>query len=149
MVTRYANFEWKGIFLQLLSTTKVKLVDKMMQSAYLCVILHTKHKKLPFIAVLTRLLILGKIQDGDQCWWRHSPPAAPPSIKYTSSCWEDQRLPTEGKIVSKYCNISKTMGRGSTPPPSLYYDKDINLRVYARGLSGVVDFNSCACYCKH
>ena len=28
---------------QLLSTIKVKLLDEMMQSAYLCVILHVKH----------------------------------------------------------------------------------------------------------
>ena len=49
---------------QLLSTIKVKLVDEMMQSAFLCIILHVKHKKLPFIAVL----ILGKIQDGGHCW---------------------------------------------------------------------------------
>ena len=34
-------------------TIKVKLVDEMKQSAYLCVILHVKHKKLPFIAILT------------------------------------------------------------------------------------------------
>ena len=54
------------------------------------------------------IFILDKIQDGDQdgdrVWWRHSPPAAPPSIKYTSTCREDQRLSTEGKIVSKYWN---------------------------------------------
>ena len=37
-------FEWKYMFFQLLSTTKVKIVDEMMQSAYLCVILHNKHK---------------------------------------------------------------------------------------------------------
>ena len=30
--------------------------------------------------------ILGKIQDGDHCWWHHRPPVAPPAIKYTSSC---------------------------------------------------------------
>ena len=42
---------------------------------------HVKHKKLPFLAVLTWFPILGKIQDrgqdGDHCWWRHRPPAAP------------------------------------------------------------------------
>ena len=54
---------------QLLSTIKVKLVDEMMKSPYLCIILHVKNKKkLPFIAVLTRFLILGKIQDGGHCW---------------------------------------------------------------------------------
>jgi len=35
------------------STMKVKLLDEMMQSAYLCVILHGKHKKLIFITVFT------------------------------------------------------------------------------------------------
>ena len=49
------------------------------------------------------------------------PPAAPPPIKYTSSCREDQRRSTEGKIVSKYCNLSKTQGEGGVhhpnPPP--------------------------------
>ena len=51
------------------------------------------------------------------------PPAAPPPIKYTSSCREDQRCSTEGKIVSKYCNLSKTQGEGGsitpTPPDPL------------------------------
>ena len=37
----------------------------MRQNTYLCVILHVKHKKLPLLAVFTRFLILGKIQDGD------------------------------------------------------------------------------------
>ena len=80
------------------------------------------NKKSPSLAVLPWFLILGKIQDsgqdGDHCWRRHRSPAAPPPIKYTSSCRNDQRLSTEGKIVSKYCNISKTLGGvSSTPPP--------------------------------
>ena len=37
----------------------------MKQNTYLCVILHVKHKKLPFLAVFKRFLTLGKIQDGD------------------------------------------------------------------------------------
>ena len=89
--SRWSNqFGWKYMFFQLLSTIKVNLVAKIMQSAYLCVIFHVKHKKLPFLAVLTWFLLLGKIQDGgqdgDHCWWRHRPPAAPPPLKYTSSC---------------------------------------------------------------
>ena len=32
------------------------------------------------------ITISGKIQDGENGWWRHTPPAAPPLIKYTSSC---------------------------------------------------------------
>ena len=105
-----------------------------MQSVYLCVILHVKGKKLPFLVVLTWFLILDINQDGgqdgDHVWWRHRPPSAPPPIKYTSSCWEDQRLSTEGKIVSKYCNISKTLGRG--PPPSTTVG--VWICVYVRGL---------------
>ena len=77
----------------------------MMQSNYLCVILHVKRKKLLIHTVYTWFLILDKIQDGgqdgDYVWWRHRPSAAPPPIKYTPSCREDQRLSTEGKIVSK------------------------------------------------
>ena len=120
------------MFFQLLSTIKVNLVAKIMQSAYLCVIFHVKHKKLPFLAVLTWFLILGKIQDGDHCWWRHRPPAAPPPIKYTSTRREDQRLSTKGKIVSKYCNISNTPGRGLRVLPRV---KDANSRV---GITKVV-----------
>ena len=38
------------MFFQLPSTMKVNLVAKIMQSAYLCVIVHVKHKKLPLIS---------------------------------------------------------------------------------------------------
>ena len=41
------------MFFQLLSTIKEKTVDKMMQSAFLCVILYVEHKKIPFLGVLT------------------------------------------------------------------------------------------------
>ena len=41
------------MFFQLLSTIKVNLVAKILQSVYLCVIFHVKHKKLLFLAVLT------------------------------------------------------------------------------------------------
>ena len=122
MVTRFdgissrwsSQFGVKLYFFQLLSTIKVNLVAKIMQSAYLCVIFHVKHRTLPFLEVLTWFPILSD-QDGDRCWWRHRPPAAP----QPSSCSEGQRLSTKGTIVSKYCNISKTPGRGSIhlPPP--------------------------------
>ena len=78
-------------------------------------------KNSPFLVVLTWFLILGKIQDGgldgDHCWWHHMPPAAPPPIKYTLSCREDQRLSTEGKIVSEYSNIPKPLGGFHLLPP--------------------------------
>ena len=41
------------MFFQLLSTIKVNILAKIMQSAYLCVIFHVKNQKLPFVAVLT------------------------------------------------------------------------------------------------
>ena len=44
------------------STVKVKVGDEMLQSAYLCVILHVQDKKLRVITILTWFLILGKIQ---------------------------------------------------------------------------------------
>ena len=86
----------------------------MMQSNYLCVILHVKRKQILILTLLTWSLIRDKIQDGgedgDHVWWRHRSPAAPLPIKYTSFCREeDQRLSTEGKLFSKYCNISKTL----------------------------------------
>ena len=129
MVTRYdvISGRWSSHFwvkMHVLSpflNNKSKTCQWMMQRAYLCLTLHVKHRKLPFIAILTWFLILGKIQDGgqdgDHCWWSHRPPAASPRIKYTSSCWVDQSLSTYGKIVSKYCNISKTLLRGSIHPP--------------------------------
>ena len=51
-------------------------------------------------------------------------------IIYTSSCWEDQRLFTEGKIVLKYYNISKTLGGSITPPPRYKGGGGKNLRVH-------------------
>ena len=96
---------------------KVKLVDEMMESLYLCIILHVKNKKWSFIEVLTWFIILGKIknggQNGDHCWCRHRPPAAPPPIKCTLSCWEEQRLSTEGKIVWKYYKITHARINGT------------------------------------
>ena len=92
MVTRYdvVSTRWSShisVQMHVFSTSfnnKSKNMAKMIQSAYLCVILHVKRKKLPFLAVLTWFLILDKIQDGDHVWWRHRPPAVPPPIKYTA-----------------------------------------------------------------
>ena len=88
---------------------KMHVVDEIMQSNYLCIVLHVKRKKFTILTVFTWFLILDKIQDGQHVWWRHRPPAAPPPIKYTSSWYEDQRLSTKGKIISKYYNISKPL----------------------------------------
>ena len=60
------------MFFLLLSTIKVNILAKIMQSAFLFVIFLLKHKKLPFLPVLTWFLIRDKIQDGgqdgDHCW---------------------------------------------------------------------------------
>ena len=96
--------------------------------------------KITILGVLTWFLILGKIQDRDHCWWRHRPAVAPPPLKYTSSCWEDQRLSTEGKEsfrnIAKY---QKTLGGGVHQQSPLYHDGGMNLRVRQR-----VNFYSCS-----
>ena len=46
-------FLCENTFFQLLSTIKVTLVAKIMQSAYLCLSFHVKYKKVPFLAALT------------------------------------------------------------------------------------------------
>ena len=52
--SRWSSQFWVKIHgFQLLSTIKVNLVAKIMHSGYLCVIFRVKHKKLPFLAVLT------------------------------------------------------------------------------------------------
>ena len=94
MVTRYdvissrwsSHFEWKCMFFfNFFNNKRKNVVAKIMQSAYLRVIIHVK--QLPFLVVLTWFLILcNGGEDGDHCWWRNRPPAAPPFIKYTSSC---------------------------------------------------------------
>ena len=119
------------MFFQLLSTIKVKLVDEMMHSAYLCVILRVKHKKLSFLAVLPFFPI--QFKDGDHSLVTSQASNSAPTHKiYTSFCWEDQRLSTEGKIVSRYCNISKSLGRGSINP--LLFCGGGLIRVYVQGL---------------
>ena len=54
-------------------------------------------------------------------------------MKYISSCWEDQRLSAEGKIVSKYFHISKTRGRGSINPTCIMVG--VWLSLYVRALT--------------
>ena len=126
---------------------QVKLVDEMIQSVYLCVILHVKHKNSPFIAILTWFLILGKIQDGgqdgDNFGRRHRPPTAPPTTKCTYSCWEDQRLSTEGKSFRNAAKYQKLLGGvpsstpATPPPPPLHVCTAVGVSswVYVRGLT--------------
>ena len=53
----------------------------------------------------------------------------------TSSCREDEKLSTGGKVFSKYCNMSKKRkGEDSStlPPPALYNGSGMPLRVCPR-----------------
>ena len=120
-----SHFLMKMCVFQLLSAIKVKLVDKMMQSTYLCVILLVKP------TINSRVFFFEKPR-WRPVWWRHRPPATPPPIKHTSYC----RVSTEGKIVSKYWNISKTEGgRGKVHQlPSPLYHCGGMLYVCLRGL---------------
>ena len=75
MVTRYdvissrwsSHFEWKCVFFffQLFSTMKVNLVAEIMQSAYLCVIIHVK--QLPFLVEFKMATIVDDVTRLQQC----------------------------------------------------------------------------------
>ena len=103
---------------------------KIMQSVYLCYIFPLEHKKITISRGLTWFLILGKIQDGDYCWWRHRPPAAPLPIKYISSCREDQRLSTKGG--KKHIKNPSGGGGGGSIHPFLYHGGGMNLHLRQR-----------------
>ena len=77
MVTRYdvIRSRWSSHFLRE-STCFFNFFNNKSKSCgwnhakCLSVIFHVKDKKSPFFTVLTRFLILGKIQEGNHCWWR-------------------------------------------------------------------------------
>ena len=76
-----------------------------------------------FRSVWTSFLILAKIQDGgldgNYYWWRHRLSVVLAAIKYTSCCWKDQWLSTEGKIVSKILQFIKTFRKAFISPLAL------------------------------
>ena len=139
--SRWSSHSWvKMHVFQLLSGIKEKLLDKIMQSNYLCVVLLVKRKKLLIVTVFTCFLVLEKIQDGDHVWWRHRPPAVPPRIKYTSSYKEGQKLSTEGKIEISGGGGENSINPNLSPPP---YCSTVRvwLCVYVRGLSRHITAN--------
>ena len=150
MVTRYdvissrwSNHFWVKInFFQLFWTIEVKTRWwNYTKCFFMYYFTYRQKTKLPFISILTWFLIHGKIQDGDHYWWRHWPPAAPPPVKYTLSCWEDQRLASKGKIVSKHCDISKILGRDSINLPlPPYITVGVWICMYVRGLKSTFAF---------
>ena len=68
-----------------------------MQNTYLFAIFHLKHKKSPFLAVLTWFLIRGKIQNATMDGDVTGPSAAPPHMKYSSICREGKGFPLKEK----------------------------------------------------
>ena len=80
-------------------------------------------------------LIFDKIQDGCQdgyhVWWRHRPPAAPPPIKYTSSCREKIKgFPLKAKSFRNTTIYQKLKGGFINPP--LYHGGGMTVRVCTR-----------------
>ena len=59
------------MFFQLLSTIKVNLIAKIMQSAYLCVIFHVKFKKIPFLMVMMAAMIATTVGNTTGLQQRH------------------------------------------------------------------------------
>ena len=114
-----SQLKGKYLLFQLLSTIKVNLAAKIMQSAYLCIIFHVKHKKLPFLAVLTWFPTLGKIQDVHHCWWL---------VKKIKG------LPLKVKSFQNTAAYQKLLHNPKLPPPPtpLYHGGGMNLRVRSR-----------------
>ena len=128
MITRYdvirgrwsSHFWVKCMFIQLFFLTKVKLVDEMIQSAYLCAILTCQAQKITTYLFRDFNLISNsrKIQDGHHCWWCHRPPAAPPPIKYIHLIEKITGFPLNAKSFRNTAAYQKLWGGlPSTPPP--------------------------------
>ena len=131
ITSRWSSHYWvKMHVFQLSSGIKEKLLDKRMQSNFLCVVLLLKHKKLLIVTVFTWFLVLEKMQDGYHVWSHHRPLAVPPLIKYTSSCRE-----LRSKAFHWRQNRNKGRIHQPQPPPppgSLYYGEGMTLRVRPR-----------------
>ena len=137
--SRWSSHFWvKMHVFQLFSGIKEKLLDKMMQSNFLCVVLLVKHKKLLIVTVFKWFLFLEKMQDGYHVWWHHRPLAVPPRIKYTSSCKE---------LRSKAFHWRQNRNKGRIhqpqppPPPAHCTTVRVWLCVYVRGLSRRITAN--------
>ena len=127
------------MFFQFLSTIKVNLVAKIIQSAYLCVNFHIKHKELPFVAVLTWFLLPGKIQDGDHCWWSHRPPESQPPLNISHLVKKIKGFPPKVKSFQNTATYQKLRGGVPStlppPPPTPCTTVGVWIWVYVRGLS--------------
>ena len=95
-------------------------------------------KQSPFLAASTWFLILGKIQDGDHCWWRHRPPVAPPPQDIPHLVEKIKGFPLKVKSSRKTATFWKTLRGGGSihpnPPPlvALWGGSGLNLSVRPR-----------------
>ena len=99
--------------------TKFKLVDKIMQSTYLCYSTNRAQKK-SILAVFTRSLANSWLNPRWRPrWWPCLVTSWASSSATTHKIIPHLVEKIKGfplKIVFKYCNISKTLGRGSITP---------------------------------
>ena len=138
---RWSSHFWlKMHVFQLFSGIKEKLLDKMMQSNYLCDVLLVKHKKLLIVTVFTWFRVLEKMQDGYHVWWHHRPLAVPPRIKYTSYCRELRSKAFHWRQRRNKWRIHQPQPLPPLPG-SLYHGEGVWLCVYVRGLSRRITAN--------
>ena len=120
---------------------KVNPVAKIMQSAYLCVIIHLERKKLPFLAVLTWFLIHGNSKmaakmatifgDVTGLQQRHHPWNIPHLVKKIKG------FPLKVKLFQNTATRIKNSGEGfhpPYPPPPPCTTVGVRICVYVRGL---------------
>ena len=96
----------------------------MTQSAYVCVILYVKHKKIPFLTVFTRPLLVTSQASSSATTYKIYL-----ILLRRSKAFHLRQNPFE------ILHTSKTLGRGSfnpPPPPSLVPRWGMNLRVRPR-----------------
>ena len=126
-----ANFGWKYMFFDLLSTMKVNLVAKILQSAFLCVISHVKHKKLQFLAVSSWFLILITNPRWRPKWWPLLVTSQASSSATTLKIYFillRRGFPLKVNWFQNTETYIKNSGRGSihTPSPPLYHSGSMN-----------------------
>ena len=93
--SRWSSHFWVKMYVfSSFSTIKAELVKKWCKVLFYVLFYISSTENYQFSRFLPDIFSLGKIQDSDQIWWRHRPLRR--HTKYTSSCWQDQKLCTEG-----------------------------------------------------
>ena len=131
-----SHFKPRYTFFQFLSTIIVNLVHTIVQSAYLYVIFHVKHKRYHFSRFFTWFPILGKIQDGAKManiiggvtGLQHGLEIYLASLRRSKVFdWRQNRF----EILQHIKNSGKGF-HPTPPPPLLYQGGGMNLRVRPR-----------------